>query len=94
VKGHYVNLISVYDAYEEFLALSVRDMLRENGIGAMIQSEQLAGYNFNLINAGGAWGRVLVDSGDAAKAMELIAGFQGTLGELAEARQVEEVTES
>ena len=85
-----MGLVSVYDAYQEFLALTVCDMLRENGILVILQKEEIAGYNFNLISSGGIWGKVMVDERDANKALELVGAFKGTLGELAEAETPDE----
>lgn len=76
-----MDKISVYKAPSEFLALTIKDMLDENGIPCMIRTDQVAGYNFT---PRGYFGDILVYSEDEDKARELIGGFQGTLGELAE----------
>lgn len=78
-------LRSVYAASNEFMALTVRDMLRENGVAAMIRSHEIAGLNVDMFSSGGAWGEVLVDEEHLNRAQELIGAFRGTLGELAEA---------
>jgi len=78
-------LRSAYSAPSEFMALTVRDLLRENGIGAMLKSYEVAGFNIDMHHSGGLWGEVLVEEEDLNRALELIAGFRGTLGELAEA---------
>ena len=83
-------LIAVYQAEQEFLALTVRDMLRDNGIGAMIKKDIIAGFNFDIGSTGGIWGEVLVEEENRNRALELIGAFQGTLGELAEAEPIEE----
>ena len=76
---------SVYSASNEFMALTVRDMLRENGIAAMIKRHEIAGLNVDMFSSGGAWGEVLVEDEHINRAQELIGAFRGTLGQLAEA---------
>jgi len=86
-------LVAVYRADQEFLALTIRDMLRDNGIGAMIKKDIIAGFNFDIGSTGGIWGEVLVEEEEFNKALELIGAFQGTLGELAEAEPLPEDAE-
>ena len=78
-------LQTVYSASNEFMALTVRDMLRENGIGAMIKRHEIAGLNVDMFSSGGAWGDVLVEEEQLNRDQELIGAFRGTLGQLAEA---------
>jgi hypothetical protein len=82
-------LRSIYSAASEFLALTVRDLLRENGIGAMLKSYEIVGFNLGMHQSGGMWGEVLVEEEDLNRAQELIGAFRGTLGELAEAEPVD-----
>jgi len=82
-------LRSAYSAASEFLALTVRDLLRENGIGAMLKSHEVAGFNLDMHHSGGMWGEVLVEEEDLNRAQELIGAFRGTLGELTEAEPVD-----
>jgi hypothetical protein len=82
-------LRSAYTAAIEFMALTVRDMLRENGIAAMIRTHEIAGLNVDMFSSGGMWGEVLVEEEDLNRAQELIGAFRGTLGELAEAGPVD-----
>ena len=77
---------SVYSAANEFMALTVRDMLRENGIGAMIKRHEIAGLNVDMFSSGGSWGEVMVEEEHHNRAQELIGAFRGTLGQLAEAK--------
>lgn len=83
-------LVTAYKAVDEFMALTVRDMLKENNIGAMIKKDIIAGFNFDIGNTGGLWGEVLVEEADLNKSLELIGAFRGTLGELSEVQPEEE----
>ncbi len=82
-----MDKISVYQAASEFLALTIRDLLDENGIPCMIRSDQTAGYNFT---PRAYFGDILVFSRDEDRARELIGGFEGTLGELVEYETTDE----
>lgn len=75
------------------MALTVRDMLRENGIIAMIRNNTIAGFNVDMHRSGGAFGEVLVNAEDVNRAQELIGAFRGTLGQLEEAEPVGEDVE-
>jgi len=81
-------LVAVFTAGSEFQALTVRDLLLQSDIPAMIKSSIVPGYNFNVIDPT-LWGKVLVDEENVNRACELIAGFRGTLGELAEADPID-----
>ena len=85
-----MSLYAVYSASNEFMALTVRDMLRENGIAAMIQRNEIAGFNVDMHRSGGAYGEVMVNEEDVNRAQELIGAFRGTLGQLEEAEPVDE----
>lgn len=80
-----MGLVAVYEAVDELSALSMRDLLIQNGVPAAIKSKgaifQLLGMVDNNFKA---WGEILVEEENVEKALELISGFQGTLGELAE----------
>lgn len=79
-----MELVAVYEAPDVLLANSVRDLLLQNGIPAILQSrevEQIIGIPVSL---SGSFGEVLVEPQDAERAEELIAGFLGTLGMLEE----------
>ena len=79
-----MGLVSIYRASDEFHALTIRDLLLQSGIGAMIRSEEIPmSGGFTILRR--PWGEVLVEEADVNKAIELIAGFEGTLGELGEA---------
>ena len=81
-------LVSVYRAADEFTALTIRDLLRQSGIGCVLRNEELPMYGGVTLNLR-HWGEVMVEEADANKATELIAGFEGTLGELAEAEPID-----
>jgi len=78
-----MGLVVVYEAADEFSALSVRDLLQQNGVPAMIRSEEVSAFG-GAITGFNCWGEVLANEEDLEKALELIGGFEGTLGELAE----------
>jgi hypothetical protein len=78
-------LAAAYTADVEFMAQAVCDMLLQYGLGAMIRSFSVSGYNFAMPFSGGAWGEVLVEERDLERARELVGGFLGSLGELEEA---------
>lgn len=77
-----MGLVVAYEAKDEMSAISVRDLLIQHGILASIQSrDRLAGkMDYRYVG----WGQVLVNEEDFEAALEQIAGFEGTLGELAE----------
>ncbi|MCB1188370.1 DUF2007 domain-containing protein [bacterium] len=79
--------VSVFKAPSEFLAMTIRDLLDENGIPCMIRSDEIAGYGFA---PRGYFGDVLVFAEDEDRALELIGGFRGTLGQLAEYETTDE----
>jgi hypothetical protein len=82
-----METVAVYEAENELLANSVRDLLLENGIAAAlkpIQDSSYGGALRNLSLRSNIWGEVLIGSADVDKAEELIYGFLGTLGYLAE----------
>ena len=80
-----MGTVKIHNAKDEFTAVSLRDMLLQAGIPAMIKTNEVAGYNLNI-----TWGDVvgygdiLVHEENEEKARELIGGFLGKLGELAE----------
>jgi hypothetical protein len=85
-----MGTVKIHNAVDEFTALSLRDMLLQAGIPAMIRTNQVAGYNLNI-----TWGEVvgygdiLVNEEDEERARELIGGFLGKLGELGELSEEE-----
>jgi hypothetical protein len=45
-----MSLVIVFTATSEFQALTVRDLLQQNDVPAMLKSSVVSGYNFNVIN--------------------------------------------
>lgn len=82
-------LKSVYTANDEFIALAIRDMLHDEGIGCILMSNELPAFG-GVTFLERAWGEVRVDEADAERAAELIGGFLGTLGELSEVEVLDE----
>ena len=81
-----MSLKAAYKAGDEFTAISVRDMLLQRGIATMIRKNEIPMYGgLTLINE--PWGEVLVEEENLNRAIELTAGFLGTLGELEEAEE-------
>jgi hypothetical protein len=84
-----MELVAVFKAANEFEALTIRDLLRQHDVPATIRSRE-----FPMLDAASMmyyfWGEVLVHEENADKAAELIAGFKGSLGELAEADEPED----
>jgi len=79
-------LRSVYCAPDEFHAISVRDLLVQSGIPALIRHNELpmyGGTTFLLRD----WGEVLVDEAEYERSLEVVGGFIGTLGELVESKE-------
>ena len=68
----------VYRPDDELMANAVRDLFEENGIPAMIRSFQIPAYDGLARVMRPAWGEVLVDEEDMAKAKELLDAFLST----------------
>ena len=77
--------VYIYDAEDAFSGQALADMLVQSGIPAMAVEDAVAGYGFTSGQMGKS--RILVNEEDAEKASELIGGFLGTLGSLAESDQ-------
>jgi hypothetical protein len=73
---------TVYTSSDPFLLQSVLDLLREDGIPVLADGN-LGVANLVLPQIAST-GSIQVNAEDAERALELIAGFQGSLGELAE----------
>lgn len=75
-------LISVYTADDELMANSVRDLMLQNGISAMIRSFAVPGYGIATQGVFiGGWGEVMVNEEDVEQAEELLTGFFDTFCE-------------
>ncbi len=66
---------AVYRPDDELMANAVRDLFEENGIPAMIRSFQIPAYDGLARMMRTAWGEVLVDEADMARAKELLDAF-------------------
>ncbi len=65
----------VYKPADEFMANSVRDLLEQNGIPALIRSFQIPAYDGLARVMRPVWGEILVEEEDLARAKELVDGF-------------------
>jgi len=65
----------VYDAPDEFMALTIKSLLEQNHIKAILKSYQIPLYDSIGTLMKGKWGEVLVEDMDEKKARELIKGF-------------------
>jgi len=85
------ELIQIYEAADELMALSIRDLLLEADLPVMLRpyGSPVMGFAGMLLPGGllGLWGEVLVYRRDEERALELIGGFLGDLGMLEEAEQ-------
>jgi hypothetical protein len=80
-----MTLKKVYNTNDELLAYSVRDLLLQNGVPALLRTYDglaMAGIAPEVV---GGFADVEVEAEDYERALELIGGFLGTLGELKEA---------
>ncbi|MEO0080022.1 MAG: DUF2007 domain-containing protein [candidate division WOR-3 bacterium] len=68
-------LKAVYQAENELMANTIRDLLEQNGIPALIHSFQIPAYDSLALVMRPAWGEVLVEEEDMAEAREIIQGF-------------------
>ncbi len=74
--------ITVYSSFDELQLRSILDLLLQNGVPAMLTGN-LGTVNIILPQVTSE-GEIVIDEADAERALELISGFEGTLGELAE----------
>ena len=83
--NRHMDLVPACIVNNEFTAQSLIDLLDQSGIPAMLRRNVIPGYEMTLPSAiTHGWGEILVRPEDLEQARELIAGFQGSLGELAE----------
>jgi hypothetical protein len=69
------ELVEVYVAPDELMATMVKDMLQDEGIDAVIRSDQIVWYDGIAKLSRGYWGKVFVRSDDAETAKELVTEF-------------------
>jgi len=60
------------------MANTLRDLLEQNGIPAMVRSFQIPAYDGLARMMRPVWGEVLVEEADLDRAAELIEGFLAT----------------
>jgi hypothetical protein len=77
-------LKTLYKAPDEFMANSVKDLLEQEGIPAMIRSFQVPAYDGIARMMRPNWGEVLVSGTDLDRAQELLESFLAGAGEEAE----------
>ncbi|MEO0019811.1 MAG: DUF2007 domain-containing protein [candidate division WOR-3 bacterium] len=65
----------VYKAENELMANTIRDLLEQSGIPALIHSFQIPAYDGVAQMMRPAWGEVLVQEDDFERAQEVIQGF-------------------
>ena len=69
------ELVEVYVAPDELMATMIRDMLEEEGIDAVIRSDQIVWYDGIAKLSRGYWGKVFVRGEDEETAKELVTEF-------------------
>jgi len=60
---------------DEFMAQSIKDLLEQNGIPAMVHSFQIPAYDGIARMMRPSWGEVLVEQENLERAAELVRGF-------------------
>lgn len=68
-------LKSVYKPADELMAMSIKSLLEEAGIKAIIHSYQIPWYNGLAKMMRPQWGEILVDEDDYAEAKEIVDKF-------------------
>lgn len=70
-----MGLVAVHRPADEFLAQSLKDLLEQNGIPAMVHSYQIPAYDGIAQMMRPVWGEVLVEEENLEQAKELVQGF-------------------
>lgn len=65
----------VYKAENELMANTIRDLLEQSGVPALIHSFQIPAYDGVAQMMRPVWGEVLVEEDDFGRAQEIVAGF-------------------
>lgn len=68
-------MVGVYKAPDELMGVSIKSLLEEKGIKAILQSSQIPWYDSIMVSALGYWGEILVQREDEEKALILIREF-------------------
>lgn len=81
------SLKVVYKAPDEFMANTIKSLLENEGIDAVIKSHQIAMYDSIAMMMKPEWGQVLVRTGDYEEAKCLVEGFLSVTEEDAQAEK-------
>ncbi|MEO0074042.1 MAG: DUF2007 domain-containing protein [candidate division WOR-3 bacterium] len=65
----------LYRPDSEFMANTIRDLLEQEGIAALIHSFQIPAYDGVAMVMRPVWGEVLVQEEDYERAQEIVRGF-------------------
>lgn len=68
-------LVTAYRAPDEFMANTIRDLLDQSGIPALVRSFQIPAYDGIAQVMRPNWGEVLVEESNLERARELVDGF-------------------
>jgi hypothetical protein len=66
------DLVAVYEAPDQFLAVTVESLLLQEGISAVVRSRQMPMYDGLALMQNPMWGAVLVLERDAGRAAKMI----------------------
>lgn len=69
------KLVCVYKPENEYLALSLKQLLEDEEIPAVIESEQIPWYDNIMATAKGYWGKLLVSEDKEEEASKIIDIF-------------------
>lgn len=69
------RLVCVYKPENEYLALSLKQLLEDEDVPAVIESEQIPWYDNIMATAKGYWGKLLVPEDRKKKASKIIEAF-------------------
>lgn len=70
-----MNLVSIYKVPDEQTGVSLRDLIRHEGIEAFLRSAQIPMYDSVMTMGIGYWGDIVVKEEDAPRAREVIDNF-------------------
>lgn len=75
------DVVRVFDATNEFEAITIRDLLGAAGIRAMIRSRHVPGYDVPTMTGdqAGIWADILVRPEHEAEARQVIADYLASL---------------
>jgi len=68
-------VIKIYEAPDEFTAITLREMLEEEGIPVLVESYQVPWFDGVMKMVKGFWGRLLVREEDEEAAREVVSDF-------------------